>query len=648
MAKKEELIISLKLDTKVFDDAAIAAQKFVDVINSSNANKDQKETAKILLDNLNKEIVLAKKLAENKDKFNKKDIENLRKYDENIDSSLKKLFEFTSKLDSGTPSIDIQNIQKQLGQITNDARIAIDKIKEEFKDTFKIDYGDESINKALRIIDAEINEKTLAREANIEATRQAGLKRLESEDGERIEKNKEIEREITESLKNELNIRTKSFEEFQKLVIEIPKDQAELEKKLDKERQSRKAKDIQDAKDLLASGTATPDDYKRFGVKGKTGLERVAKGDFTDTYLKNLEKGLELVRQENLDLMKNLDILKDKFFTLKLINEEQEKYDEKQKEINVAADIRRKNPNQEFINYVTPRETRKNALISARDETKTKIDEIQNQEEIERTPLLEQERKAFEKNNETFKDYKTNILNSTQPLVKAFDETGEAIERTAVTLDKLHEKQETVGEVTDLIKTKLLQLVSVTYLLDKASEVIRRSISVVSDLDKEITQIGIVTKQTTAELWQSFEMFNRVARGLSTTTREYLEGAKIFYQQGMNTAQVMSMVEATTKAAALSSVTFTQASETLTASINAYNMEASKAMDVTDKFAAVGAYSAADFQELSTSMEKVASSAYTAGMSFDATLGILAKGIETTREAPEAINIFCQKILVFI
>ncbi len=67
--------------------------------------------------------------------------------------------------------------------------------------------------------------------------------------------------------------------------------------------------------------------------------------------------------------------------------------------------------------------------------------------------------------------------------------------------------------------------------------------------------------------------------------------------------------------------------------------------NITDKFAAVGAFSAADFHELSVAMEKVASSAYSAGMSFDYTLGMLAKGVETTKEAPEAIGTALKTII---
>lgn len=203
-------------------------------------------------------------------------------------------------------------------------------------------------------------------------------------------------------------------------------------------------------------------------------------------------------------------------------------------------------------------------------------------------------------------------------------------------MTRLQAVQQTYGDTLSQVGNKIKQVTSFLFIMRKAFQAIQKSATVVAELDREMVEIGIVSKQTTDELWKSFGTFNDLAKELATTTRQYLEGAKIFFQQGYEMAEVISLVDATTKAAVLSSTDFKTASEALTAAIRAFNLTAEDATSITDKYAAVGAYSAADFQELSTAMEKVASSAYSAGMSFDSTLGILAKGIETTKEAPEA------------
>ena len=67
-------------------------------------------------------------------------------------------------------------------------------------------------------------------------------------------------------------------------------------------------------------------------------------------------------------------------------------------------------------------------------------------------------------------------------------------------------------------------------------------------------------------------------------------------------------------------------------------MAADQALEVSDKFAALAASSASSYQELAIALSKVAPSANMAGVSIDFMMGVIAKGVETTREAPENIG----------
>jgi hypothetical protein len=61
-------------------------------------------------------------------------------------------------------------------------------------------------------------------------------------------------------------------------------------------------------------------------------------------------------------------------------------------------------------------------------------------------------------------------------------------------------------------------------------------------------------------------------------------------------------------------------------------------MAISDKFAALGANSASSYEEMAIALSKVAPVAKTAGVGIDTMMAFLAKGIETTREAPENIG----------
>ena len=287
-------------------------------------------------------------------------------------------------------------------------------------------------------------------------------------------------------------------------------------------------------------------------------------------------------------------------------------------------------------------ETREKNVSSIYNNSKISLQNLKNQYDqnvIALTQLIEKEKQNGNPEAQEKLEKLKQIYKELSQLLGI--EITQSLEKSELALKKQTASAKVNSEALDVVKSKVKELVSTYFLFNQASKLINNAVQEVKELDKELTQIGIVTKQTNGEMWDSFSTFNEAAAQLSTTTRQYLEGAKIFYQQGMNTSEVMEMVEATTKAAALSGIDFTEASKTLTAAINGYNMEATKAMDVTDKFAAVGAASAADFAELSTAMEKVASQAYSSGMSFDSLLGILAKGIETTRKILRPYTVMC-------
>ena len=168
---------------------------------------------------------------------------------------------------------------------------------------------------------------------------------------------------------------------------------------------------------------------------------------------------------------------------------------------------------------------------------------------------------------------------------------------------------------------RIANSVSALTVFNKGTQIVRNAIKSVKELDAAFTQIAIVSEQTNEQAWAMFDSFNQLAKQYSITTKDLTEGAKLFYQQGLSAADTMKMVEASTVSAALGEVTMTEAANTLTAAIQGYNESAAVAMDYTDKIAMVGAVSAADFNELSTAMEKTASSAYTAGIDFDHLLG---------------------------
>ena len=221
---------------------------------------------------------------------------------------------------------------------------------------------------------------------------------------------------------------------------------------------------------------------------------------------------------------------------------------------------------------------------------------------------------------------------------KKIDEGSDKLKKEKVQADALNA---TFGSLA----SRITNSISALTVFNKSIQIVHKAIDSVKELDAAFTQIAIVSEQSNESAWKMFDSFNSLAKQYSITTKDLTEGAKLFYQQGLNAADTMKMVEASTVSAALGEVTMTEAANTLTAAIQGYNESAAVAMDYTDKIAMVGAVSAADFNELSVAMEKTASSAYTAGIDFDHLLGYLGKMIEVTREAPANLGTAMKTII---
>jgi TP901 family phage tail tape measure protein len=169
-------------------------------------------------------------------------------------------------------------------------------------------------------------------------------------------------------------------------------------------------------------------------------------------------------------------------------------------------------------------------------------------------------------------------------------------------------------------------------------QIIRSVTKTVTDLDKSFTEIAMVTNLNRKEAWGLVDGYQNLAKEVGTTTSEVAKLAVFFARQGRSASDAFQLTKVAAMAAKVASIDATESANFLTAAINGFGLAIDQAMDVSDKFAALGASSASSYQEMAVALSKVAPSAKVAGVNIDQMLGFLAKGIETTREAPENIG----------
>lgn len=166
----------------------------------------------------------------------------------------------------------------------------------------------------------------------------------------------------------------------------------------------------------------------------------------------------------------------------------------------------------------------------------------------------------------------------------------------------------------------------------------REAIHTIQELDKQLTTQAMVTGMTREETWGLVQSYQEIAQatGLAQTT---IAGVTTEYlRQGESLENALTLTKAAAAAATVAGISASDSVKYLTTAIHGFKLEAEDALAVSDKFAALAAEAATNYEDLAVALSKVASQASLAGMSMDYTLALLTTGLDVTQEAPESIG----------
>ena len=166
----------------------------------------------------------------------------------------------------------------------------------------------------------------------------------------------------------------------------------------------------------------------------------------------------------------------------------------------------------------------------------------------------------------------------------------------------------------------------------------REGISTLNDLNKNLTDIRVVTNMSASEANVLAGNFNQMARDMGATTGEMLEGATEWYRQGKETAEVQEMVKASIIQSKLAAMDSAQSTEYLTSILNGYKMESKDVMSVIDQMVAVDNAAATSVAELSAALQRSSNSASQAGVGFSKLISYVGTVSSVTRKNAESIG----------
>ena len=187
-------------------------------------------------------------------------------------------------------------------------------------------------------------------------------------------------------------------------------------------------------------------------------------------------------------------------------------------------------------------------------------------------------------------------------------------------LDQVREKQRIVGKLEGLAQRWFSAYAAIRMVRQAIDSVI----STVKELDKTITEIAIVTDMTQKDLWGQMSSYTDMARQYAASISGVYEVSQLYYQQGLQTVDVMALTEETLKLARISGLDYADAANYMTNAVRSFKMEMTDAQRVTDVYSAIAAASATSVSELAVAMSKTASSAEAVNASFENTTAMMA------------------------
>lgn len=229
--------------------------------------------------------------------------------------------------------------------------------------------------------------------------------------------------------------------------------------------------------------------------------------------------------------------------------------------------------------------------------------------------------------------------NLVQTVLQNQDDPKDTVSGRSVELNNRLDKQS--GSINRAFKQFTLYAVA----LKTVKKALKEATATIKDLDKELTEQAMVTGMTREQTYGLMKTYQDLALATGATTKEVASVATEYIKQGKSIKEATILTEAAVSAAKVARVSVGDSVNYLTTALNGFRLSAEQAMLVSDKFAAVAASSATDYDELAIALSKVASQANLAGMSIDYTTALLTKGLETTREAPETMGTALKTII---
>ena len=188
------------------------------------------------------------------------------------------------------------------------------------------------------------------------------------------------------------------------------------------------------------------------------------------------------------------------------------------------------------------------------------------------------------------------------------------------------------------MKMAITNFMGFNQVLNITKNAVREAMNHIKELDSVMNGISIVTDMTTDDLWKQVDAYSEMAQNYGVSIKGAYEVSQIYYQQGLETNDVLTLTNETLKLAKISGLDYAQTTDYMTTALRGFKMEMSDASTIVDVYSNLAANTAVSQEELAVAMSKTASSMESVGSTFEDTSAMIATMVAVTRESATNIG----------
>ncbi len=167
---------------------------------------------------------------------------------------------------------------------------------------------------------------------------------------------------------------------------------------------------------------------------------------------------------------------------------------------------------------------------------------------------------------------------------------------------------------------------------------IREGTQYIRDLDKELTDLALVSGMNAAQVGAMAQQYNELAMSLGATTLQVAQSALTWARQGKSVEESNHLIRNGMIISKLAAIESAQASEYLTSMMMGYKMSVEETTAAIDKMIAVDNASATSVAELAEALSRTSSVAQIAGVAFEELVAYIGTTSSVTRRSAESVG----------